>query len=214
MEKPLRKCIICGKEAKTEKELDLFLKSSFSKYGRQNKCKLCNSPPRPPPSYLRKCLTCGLEAHSLEELNLFIQSPNSKYKHLNRCKKCSIIRARNRLNNMTSEEYEKYKNYFRIWEKNNPIRRNRKSKKISFKKKTIYIDFVPRVNICSVCGKSYPNELKRQTDLHHLKYDENNPIAHTIELCISCHFRLHKLKNGKLRKLEDGSYEIIRGVVQ
>ena len=25
------------------------------------------------------------------------------------------------------------------------------------------------------------------TNLHHEKYDENDPLAHTVELCVECH---------------------------
>lgn len=161
LQKILRRCIICGKEARTEKELGLFLKSSPSKYGRQNKCKLCKSPPRPPLHYLRKCLGCGLEAHFIEELDLFIRSPKSRYKHLNRCKKCNVIRAKNRLNNMTETQREKHIKDFKIWEKTNLNRINRNKNKINFKGKDIHPKNNPRNNICSVCGKKYPEEKRR-----------------------------------------------------
>jgi len=29
------------------------------------------------------------------------------------------------------------------------------------------------------------------TVLHHIRYDDNNPLAHTIELCQHCHNKAH-----------------------
>ena len=40
---------------------------------------------------------------------------------------------------------------------------------------------VPRKGECQLCHK------KGITHLHHEEYDEADPLAHTIELCLSCH---------------------------
>ncbi len=40
---PLRKCITCGLEARTEEELELFTKAKLNKYGRRNMCKKCHA---------------------------------------------------------------------------------------------------------------------------------------------------------------------------
>lgn len=63
------------------------------------------------------------------------------------------------------------------------IRGTRKSW-VSFKGKTITLDFEPRKGICSNCGKK-----DAHTHLHHTKYDENDPLANTVELCASCHIK-------------------------
>jgi len=62
---------------------------------------------------------------------------------------------------------------------------------IWFKGKRIGFDENPRSNVCSKCGKKYPEDLKQQTHIHHIKYDSKNPLAHTIELCGSCHGIAH-----------------------
>jgi len=41
--KPLRKCPLCGLEAHTQEDLELFQKCPTSKHGRGNRCKKCNS---------------------------------------------------------------------------------------------------------------------------------------------------------------------------
>ena len=56
-------------------------------------------------------------------------------------------------------------------------------------------DYIRRKNVCSVCGKSWPKDLKNQTHLHHVKIDPIDPAANTIEVCDdpggSCHNKLH-----------------------
>jgi hypothetical protein len=124
---------------------------------------------------LRKCRVCGLEANNENELNLFIIYKKRKYGRDNICRKCHY------------EKYTKRSNikWHPIWHSiNGP-------KRIKFKGKVIYLKINPRINICSICGKSYPKELKQQTSLHHIKYDFNNILSHTIELCNSCHHKLH-----------------------
>jgi len=46
MNSPLRKCRMCGKEANTIDELELFMKDKTHKHGRQNICKECLSKKR------------------------------------------------------------------------------------------------------------------------------------------------------------------------
>lgn len=54
---------------------------------------------------------------------------------------------------------------------------------IRFKDKRIIVEHPPRKGICQKCGK------KGLTNIHHEKYDLKNPLAYTIELCISCHYK-------------------------
>ena len=61
---------------------------------------------------------------------------------------------------------------------------------VSYKGKTIKLDFEPRNAICSIC-----NKVDEHTHLHHTQYDDSDPLAHTIEVCASCHRNLHSLKN-------------------
>ena len=46
-------------------------------------------------------------------------------------------------------------------------------------------------NKCVLCGNEGP------TDLHHVSYQDNDPLKYTIELCRECHKHLPK------RKLKD-----------
>jgi hypothetical protein len=56
-------------------------------------------------------------------------------------------------------------------------------RQLKFKGKRLLFGSKLRSGICSECGKT------TVTALHHTQYDETNPLAHTIELCRSCHLK-------------------------
>ena len=58
-------------------------------------------------------------------------------------------------------------------------------KMIRFKDKRIKLAKNPRTGICSNCG------MKGLTNIHHLEYNESEPLSHTRELCIKCHIKQH-----------------------
>ena len=65
------------------------------------------------------------------------------------------------------------------------------SSRIKFKNKRIKLKFNPRIGICSKCNKSIQKNEIKQTQIHHTEYDDINPLANTIELCVSCHRKEH-----------------------
>lgn len=68
--------------------------------------------------------------------------------------------------------------------KRNPINAQMR---LNYKGKRLFLGINPRTGICTICKKSiHKGEIKR-TNLHHLKYDDYNPLNNTIELCPSCH---------------------------
>lgn len=73
--------------------------------------------------------------------------------------------------------------------------REHDKRKLRFKGRQILVQSNPRIGVCSKCGKRNGLDIKR-THIHHIQYDENNPLAYTIELCTSCHAKEHGL--GKL----------------
>ena len=86
----------------------------------------------------------------------------------------------------------KYRENLKRWQSNNPnkiieYRRTMQEKTIRFKDKYVYLNKKVRIGICSKCGKQ-----GGKTDIHHDKYDDSNPLAHTRELCVLC----HKLEHG------------------
>lgn len=77
---------------------------------------------------------------------------------------------------------------------------------IKFKHKIIHLKKNPHKGICEICGK------KTRTHLHHLSYDPNKPLKHTIEVCAKCHKRIHEFYNVFLssQKIRRDLYEKIR----
>jgi hypothetical protein len=132
---------------------------------------------------LRKCRVCGLEAFSTEDLKKFRKASRSLHGHNNLCKVCQ---------GLTENKGGKY------W----PLRirelERRKTRRIMFKGIPLTLQANPRTNICSKCGRKYPEDLKRQTVMHHEVYDKLNPLSGTLELCVSCHMKLH-YKKGDLK---------------
>jgi hypothetical protein len=72
---------------------------------------------------------------------------------------------------------------------NNPIYQPRR---IVFKDKRISIKEDPRYGICQLCGAVRGMDCK-QTQMHHLQYHEEDPLKDTIEVCVKCHKRQHKI---------------------
>jgi hypothetical protein len=66
-------------------------------------------------------------------------------------------------------------------EKWNPINGPRRQ---MYKYRQVVHKQIPRKGICERCGVT-----NKRTNLHHEEYDDNNPLAHTVELCASCHMK-------------------------
>ena len=131
-------------------------------------------------TYLRKCYVCGKEARTLDDLNLFGFGKHHKYGRQNLCISCKNERRR-KGNVWDQSKLESTK-----------IRAKTQNKqRVFFKGRRVHLNYNPRTNVCSLCGKKYPEELKRQTHIHHKRYDGETPLEHTVELCASCHVKYH-----------------------
>jgi len=142
---------------------------------------------------LRKCRVCGLEANTKSELELFTKSKTGKHGRVNICLECSIERSRiYREENREKHNASSLRYYHENKEEINKKSRKKRKRRIVFKDKRIILDKNPRTNICSMCGKKYPEDLKTQTSIHHLYYDKDDPLKGTVEVCQSCHLGLHR----------------------
>lgn len=74
-----------------------------------------------------------------------------------------------------------------------------KTYSFNYRGKRFALNFDPRTGMCSDCGKGAGDEYIntygkvakiRNTQLHHLKYDDDHPLDNTIELCESCHSKI------------------------
>lgn len=47
-----------------------------------------------------------------------------------------------------------------------------------------------RIGECLLCKRNGKAQYKPRTYLHHLFYDETDPLAYTIEVCGKCHYKI------------------------
>lgn len=60
------------------------------------------------------------------------------------------------------------------------------------------LDEAPRLGVCTSCGGIKGIDFQR-TNLHHLAYDDNDPLKDTVELCVGCHTKEHYRLNPQRR---------------
>jgi hypothetical protein len=72
------------------------------------------------------------------------------------------------------------------WKKYRPHRLQYLTTRIAFKNKRPIVKFNPRIGVCNLCRAVVGIDCKI-THMHHEQYDPENPLKHTIELCVSCH---------------------------
>jgi len=56
-----------------------------------------------------------------------------------------------------------------------------------------------RTGVCQICNKSVKEGEIRNTILHHLQYEDTDPLAWTVEVCADCHFNIHHPDDTKIR---------------
>jgi hypothetical protein len=67
------------------------------------------------------------------------------------------------------------------------------TRRIKFRDRFVFADYPLRIGVCNWCRSilgeinTQTNKLVKRTVLHHEKYNDNNPLENTIELCDQCH---------------------------
>ncbi|MDH3490290.1 MAG: hypothetical protein OEL56_07555 [Nitrosopumilus sp.] len=64
----------------------------------------------------------------------------------------------------------------------------------------IYFDQEIRTGICYLCKRDGREQKSTKTELHHLKYDQSDKLAWTIEVCGSCHWQIDPKKRKAIEK--------------
>jgi hypothetical protein len=70
--------------------------------------------------------------------------------------------------------------------------------KIYFKNRRITLKENPRSGICSICNKKIGEGIKT-TNIHHFRYDDNDPLKNTEELCAGCHAK-ETIRLGQIKR--------------
>lgn len=71
-------------------------------------------------------------------------------------------------------------------------------RRLTYKGKVVRLEKPPRIGVCNWCRAVIPFDCER-TQMHHEQYDDDNPLAHTIEICPLCHIYT---KNFDTEKME------------
>jgi 5-methylcytosine-specific restriction endonuclease McrA len=198
MSEPLRKCRVCGLEAWTTEELELFQKEKSCLYGRAQICRKCKSQevmrkralkpkkPKPRPPYLRKCKDCGLEAKTETDLELFRYSAVKPYQRDTWCKVCF-------------NEWQRPRHYQRV-----------RQEKIKLK----LISSFPKPMLCYFCGEPVTllNGKKAESiAIHSLDGNHNNwDPKNKTPTHRSCHSKWHSTgdRNPKRKNKKRGTIVI------
>ena len=144
---------------------------------------------------LRKCQYCGLEAHNEGDLEKFTKAKRYKYGRRNICKPCFAGLLRK-----GGKYHEGHAKASKNWiDKNKERHIESRKRRITLKQengnfKRIFLTENPRKGICSECGEA------GETHIHHDQYDSDNPLAHTRELCKSCHTKFHNAERKTIRE--------------
>jgi len=123
------------------------------------------------------CKDCGLKAYTLEKVQKkFVKHKRSPLGYCNWCKECQNV-YRRKWRQDHPESREKDREYARRYRETHH--------RILFKDARLQLAEDPRTGICFECG------FKGDTQIHHDVYDPSDPLAHTRELCKSCHTKEH-----------------------
>jgi len=80
----------------------------------------------------------------------------------------------------------------RKWNKLNRAKWN--PRVMRFNNKLVYALEIPRTGYCSLCPNNIYDKSCERTSMHHYdKYYDDKPLKNTIEICNSCHKKLHLL---------------------
>jgi len=67
-----------------------------------------------------------------------------------------------------------------------------RNKIMTWKGKKIAFDQDIRTGICYFCKKEGRIQKNVKTALHHIKYDNQDPLLWTVEVCNTCHFQIDR----------------------
>lgn len=64
-------------------------------------------------------------------------------------------------------------------------------RRLLFKNKRVLLKENPRIGFCLLCSNNIHDGTCSKTNIHHENYHDDDPLKDTIELCTSCHNKIH-----------------------
>lgn len=77
------------------------------------------------------------------------------------------------------------------YEENRDWQLTYRRKRITYKGKRIHLDYEIRTGICVICKRTVKDGQIKQTNMHHIFYNDEHPDWGLIEVCPSCHRKIH-----------------------
>ena len=65
-----------------------------------------------------------------------------------------------------------------------------KKRTMTWHKKKLFFDHEIKTGICYFCKRDARAQRSRSTVLHHVKYNNDDPLDWTIEVCTKCHYQI------------------------
>lgn len=65
-------------------------------------------------------------------------------------------------------------------------------RRVTFLGKRIRANDKELTGICQICNRSVTKGEIKQTQFHHIEYNESDPLKDTIEICVKCHYNQHR----------------------
>lgn len=109
------------------------------------------------------------------------------------CKHVKHLKNKEQENQYCKEYYNKNKEYFKEYfaKRTKEYVKNNNSKRLKYKDKQIRIKQNIKTGYCSRCSNNIYDGSCNLTSLHHIRYNDDDPLKHTIELCNPCHRKQH-----------------------
>ena len=63
---------------------------------------------------------------------------------------------------------------------------------LTWHKSRLFFDHEIKTGVCIFCKKERRSQRSKTTVLHHVKYNNDDPLEWTIEICTKCHYQIDK----------------------
>jgi len=94
---------------------------------------------------------------------------------------------------------------------NDKTREYWRKRTLTWHKSKLFFDHEIKTGVCIFCKKERRSQRSKTTVLHHVKYNNDDPLEWTIEVCTKCHYQIDK-DNKKIIQRHFGPSNFARAV--
>jgi len=81
-----------------------------------------------------------------------------------------------------------------------------KKRTMTWHKKKLFFDHEIKTGVCYFCDREGKAQGSKSTALHHILYNNDNPLEWTIEVCIKCHSKVDPRNLKQIQKSQAKRY--------